>query len=106
MKRNSRVRSISRKMNFLLKGHPYAKAALDMACWDILGKVAGVVFGTCTKCEAGEGQGSLTLEEVLAGPPLSWPLGRREAAEHADGARCGPNMSVLERETVKAHRRR
>jgi len=28
----------------------------------------------------------LTLEEVLAGPPLSWPLGRREAAEHSDGA--------------------
>jgi acetyl-CoA C-acetyltransferase len=28
----------------------------------------------------------LTPEEVLAGPPLAWPLGRREAAEHADGA--------------------
>ncbi|UCC88759.1 MAG: hypothetical protein JSV81_05480 [Anaerolineales bacterium] len=28
----------------------------------------------------------LTLEEVLAGPPLAWPLGRREAAEQADGA--------------------
>jgi acetyl-CoA C-acetyltransferase len=28
----------------------------------------------------------LTVEEVLAGPPLAWPLGRREAAEPADGA--------------------
>jgi acetyl-CoA C-acetyltransferase len=28
----------------------------------------------------------LTLDDVLDGPPLSWPLGRREAAEHADGA--------------------
>jgi acetyl-CoA C-acetyltransferase len=28
----------------------------------------------------------LTLEEVVAGPPLAWPLGRRETAEHADGA--------------------
>ena len=28
----------------------------------------------------------LTLDEVLSGPPLSWPLGRRETAEHADGA--------------------
>jgi len=28
----------------------------------------------------------LTMDEVLDGPPLSWPLGRREAAEHADGA--------------------
>lgn len=28
----------------------------------------------------------LTLEEVLFGPPLAWPLGRRETAETADGA--------------------
>jgi acetyl-CoA C-acetyltransferase len=28
----------------------------------------------------------LSLEEVLAGPPLAWPLNRRQAAEHADGA--------------------
>jgi acetyl-CoA C-acetyltransferase len=28
----------------------------------------------------------LTLDEVLTGPPLAWPLGHREAAEHADGA--------------------
>ena len=25
-----------------LKGHPYVKSALDMACWDILGKAAGL----------------------------------------------------------------
>jgi acetyl-CoA C-acetyltransferase len=28
----------------------------------------------------------LTLDEVLDGPPLAWPLGRREAAQHVDGA--------------------
>lgn len=28
----------------------------------------------------------LTLDDVLSGPSLSWPLGRRETAEHADGA--------------------
>lgn len=28
----------------------------------------------------------LSIEEVLAGPPLSWPLGSREKAEHSDGA--------------------
>lgn len=28
----------------------------------------------------------LTLGDVLAGPPLAWPLGVRETAEHADGA--------------------
>ena len=28
----------------------------------------------------------LTLEDILNGPPLSWPLGRRHVADHADGA--------------------
>jgi muramoyltetrapeptide carboxypeptidase len=31
----------------------------------ILSKVKGVVFGNCTRCEPGEGYGSLTLEEIL-----------------------------------------
>jgi cis-L-3-hydroxyproline dehydratase len=34
--------AIDRRMDFLLKGHPYAKSAIDMACWDILGKAAGL----------------------------------------------------------------
>lgn len=29
---------------------------------------------------------NLTLEDVLSGPVLSWPLGSRETAQHADGA--------------------
>jgi len=28
----------------------------------------------------------LTIDEVLSGPPLAWPLGRHEVAKHADGA--------------------
>jgi L-alanine-DL-glutamate epimerase-like enolase superfamily enzyme len=28
-------------MDAALRGHPYVKSALDMACWDILGKVTG-----------------------------------------------------------------
>jgi L-alanine-DL-glutamate epimerase-like enolase superfamily enzyme len=34
--------SINRCMDAALKGHPYVKSALDMACWDILGKSAGL----------------------------------------------------------------
>ncbi len=29
---------INRVMDMILPGHPYAKSALDVACWDILGK--------------------------------------------------------------------
>jgi L-alanine-DL-glutamate epimerase-like enolase superfamily enzyme len=33
---------MNRRMDAALKGHPYVKSALDMACWDILGKAAGL----------------------------------------------------------------
>ena len=32
---------LNRLMDAALKGHPYAKSAIDMACWDILGQVCG-----------------------------------------------------------------
>jgi len=30
------------RMDAALQGHPYVKSAIDMACWDILGKTAGL----------------------------------------------------------------
>ncbi len=33
---------INRTLDLALPGHPYVKAALDIACWDILGKHAGM----------------------------------------------------------------
>ena len=33
-------------MDARLKGHPYVKSALDVACWDILGQAAGVPVST------------------------------------------------------------
>lgn len=32
------LQGINNRMDELLKGHPYAKSPIDMACWDILGK--------------------------------------------------------------------
>jgi len=32
---------LNRRMDSALKGHPYVKSAIDIACWDILGQVAG-----------------------------------------------------------------
>jgi L-alanine-DL-glutamate epimerase-like enolase superfamily enzyme len=33
---------LNRKMDAVLRGHPYVKAPIDIACWDILGKVSGL----------------------------------------------------------------
>lgn len=30
------------RMDMVLKGHPYVKSAVDMACWDILGQASGL----------------------------------------------------------------
>jgi cis-L-3-hydroxyproline dehydratase len=32
---------LNRRMDAALQGHPYVKSALDMACWDLLGKASG-----------------------------------------------------------------
>jgi L-alanine-DL-glutamate epimerase-like enolase superfamily enzyme len=32
---------INRRMDESLRGHPYVKSAIDMACWDLLGKASG-----------------------------------------------------------------
>ncbi|MAF09421.1 mandelate racemase [Candidatus Poribacteria bacterium] len=33
---------LNRLMDAAMKGHPYVKSAIDMACWDIVGKVSGL----------------------------------------------------------------
>ena len=35
------VAAVNRRMDRALAGHPYVKSALDMACWDLLGKASG-----------------------------------------------------------------
>lgn len=35
------LEKLNRRMDAALKGHAYVKSGLDMACWDILGKVTG-----------------------------------------------------------------
>ena len=38
----TRLNLINAVMDKSLKGHNYVKSPIDMACWDILGKVAGL----------------------------------------------------------------
>src|SRR5215470_12965899 len=33
---------VNRRMDDALRGHAYVKSAIDMACWDILGKASGL----------------------------------------------------------------
>ena len=37
---------LNQKMDACLKGHPYVKSAIDIACWDILGQSCGVPVST------------------------------------------------------------
>ncbi len=38
----TQLQALNLKMDKAMKGHPYVKSAIDMACWDILGKAAGM----------------------------------------------------------------
>ncbi|MCA9082049.1 MAG: mandelate racemase, partial [Planctomycetaceae bacterium] len=38
--------ALNRTMDRVLKGHPYVKSGIDIACWDILGKVAELPITT------------------------------------------------------------
>ncbi len=38
----SNLAAVGERMDRTLRGHGYAKSALDMACWDVLGKVTGM----------------------------------------------------------------
>ncbi|MCY3779166.1 MAG: mandelate racemase/muconate lactonizing enzyme family protein [Chloroflexi bacterium] len=45
---------LNRRMDAALKGHPYVKTGIDMACWDILGVVAGLPVCTLLGGRYGE----------------------------------------------------
>ncbi len=40
------LEKLNRRMDALLKGHPYVKSGVDIACWDILGQAAGLPVAT------------------------------------------------------------
>ena len=42
------IDALNRRMDLLLKGHPYAKSAIDMALWDLAGKRTGLSLATMT----------------------------------------------------------
>lgn len=57
------IEALNRRMDLLLKGHPYAKAAIDMALWDLAGRRGGQSLATMT---GGREGAMLTLYRSLA----------------------------------------
>ncbi|MBI1386380.1 MAG: mandelate racemase [Rhizobiales bacterium] len=57
------IERINDRMDLLLKGHPYVKSALDMACWDILGKSTGLPVYTLL---GGKRQEKVKLFKVIS----------------------------------------
>lgn len=45
---------INRRMDAAMRGHPYVKSAIDIACWDLLGQVAGLPVATLLGGHVGE----------------------------------------------------
>jgi len=46
--------TLNRRMDQLMRGHPYVKSAIDVACWDILGQASGQPVATLLGGRYGE----------------------------------------------------
>ena len=59
----SGVEALNRRMDLLLKGHPYAKSAIDMALWDLAGRHSGLSLASMSGGAEGD---SLVLYRSIA----------------------------------------
>ena len=58
---------LNRQMDAALKGHPYVKSGIDIACWDILGKASGLPV--CQLLGGRFGQGVRLYRAISQVPP-------------------------------------
>jgi L-alanine-DL-glutamate epimerase-like enolase superfamily enzyme len=72
---------INRLMDRALLGHPYVKSAIDMACWDILGKVTGQSVCNLMGGKFGD---SVALYRAISQRPTD-EMAENVAAHRADG---------------------
>ncbi len=71
--------ALNLKMDQVMKGHPYVKSAIDMACWDILGKASGMPVCTLLGGRFGE---DVVLYRAISQRPAA------EMAENVAGYRA------------------
>jgi L-alanine-DL-glutamate epimerase-like enolase superfamily enzyme len=74
---------INRLMDTTLKGHPYTKSAIDIACWDILGKAAGQPV--CTLLGGRCGEDVMLYRAISQGTPEA--MAQSVAGYRAEGYR-------------------
>ncbi len=74
---------LNRRMDRLMKGHPYVKSALDIACWDILGQAAGVPL--CTLLGGRDGETVALYRAISQEAPEK--MAARVAGYRAEGYR-------------------
>jgi L-alanine-DL-glutamate epimerase-like enolase superfamily enzyme len=74
---------LNRRMDAALQGHPYVKSAIDMACWDILGKAAGQPL--CTLMGGRYGDDFVLYRAISQESPSE--MARRVAGYRAEGYR-------------------
>jgi L-alanine-DL-glutamate epimerase-like enolase superfamily enzyme len=74
---------LNRRMDQALKGHPYVKSGIDMACWDILGQAAGLPV--CTLLGGRFGADFVLYRAISQGPPDE--MARKVAGYRAEGYR-------------------
>jgi L-alanine-DL-glutamate epimerase-like enolase superfamily enzyme len=73
--------AVNRRMDAALKGHPYVKAPVDIACWDILGKVTQLPIYTLL---GGGAQARVALYRAIPQQPPE-QMARTVAGYRAEG---------------------
>jgi L-alanine-DL-glutamate epimerase-like enolase superfamily enzyme len=77
------LHKLNRRMDAALKGHPYVKSGIDMACWDLLGKATGQPV--CTLLGGRFGQDFVLYRAISQESPEA--MADRVAAYRAEGYR-------------------
>ena len=75
---------VNRLMDYALKGHAYVKSPFDIACWDILGKAAGL--SVCTLLGGRFGEDFPVYRSISQDTPEA--MADRIAAHRAEGFRA------------------
>ena len=74
---------LNRRMDAAMKGHPYVKSGIDVACWDLLGQAAGLPVATLLGGRYGE---DFVLYRAIS-QEAPEEMARRVAGYRAEGYR-------------------